>query len=95
MGPILHNNSLRAFSLGVLNTKFLAFNIPNIKKLPSPNVLYVNKIFRQYIFIFNFYIFIKLWGDDSILSLKEFCGDKICRHQLFLFIYLFSNKAIW
>ncbi len=27
-------------------------------------------------------------------SPKDLCSDKICRHQLFLFIYLFSNGAI-
>ena len=37
-------NFVRAFSLGVLNAKFLAFSTPNTKKLPSSDVLYVKKI---------------------------------------------------
>ena len=46
------------------------------------------------IFIFPFIYFYQLWGDDSISSPKNLCGDKILRHQLFLFYLLCYGVTI-
>ncbi len=77
--------------LYITKTKQLVMHMFRHLLFSSPNVLSVDKIFCQQIFLFYFFIFLLsyrvtiLFHHLQFSSPKALCGDKIFHHQLFLF----------